>query len=115
MSTYLANTNLSNLIAGVILAIAIPIVHAAAEAPDPTTTLWYYKPAADWETESLPIGNGRLGATVFGGVIHERIALNEESVWSGSRAENSAPTLPRTFLKSADCYLRARTKQQRNW
>jgi alpha-L-fucosidase 2 len=56
-------------------------------ADDPTTTLWYDKPATEWQTEALPIGNGRIGAMIFGGVGRERIALNEESVWSGSRVE----------------------------
>ena len=40
------------------------------------------------ERKALPIGNGRLGAMVFGGLGRDRIALNEESMWSGSRAEN---------------------------
>jgi alpha-L-fucosidase 2 len=44
--------------------------------------LQYDKPAAVW-TEALPIGNGRLGAMVFGGVEKERIALNEDTLWSG--------------------------------
>ena len=62
---------------------------AAGEGPaGPTMTLWYSKPASDWQKEALPIGNGRLGATIFGGVDRERIALNEETVWSGSRAQN---------------------------
>jgi alpha-L-fucosidase 2 len=56
--------------------------------PGPAMALWYSKPAADWEREALPIGNGRLGCMIFGGVDRERIALNEESVWSGSRAQN---------------------------
>jgi alpha-L-fucosidase 2 len=56
-----------------------------------TMTLWYSKPAANWEREALPIGNGRLGAMIFGGVDRERIALNEESVWSGSMAQNDRP------------------------
>jgi alpha-L-fucosidase 2 len=56
-------------------------------AADSSTTLWYEKPAADWQTEALPIGNGRLGAMIFGGVGNERIALNEESVWSGARVD----------------------------
>jgi len=42
--------------------------------------IWYEKPARDWN-EALPIGNGRLGAMVFGGVNQERLQLNEESVW----------------------------------
>ncbi len=45
--------------------------------------LWYKKPAKDWN-EALPVGNGRLGAMVFGRTGHEVIELNEESVWSGS-------------------------------
>ena len=43
--------------------------------------LWFNQPADNWN-EALPIGNGRLGAMVFGGVSHERLQLNEESVWS---------------------------------
>ncbi len=44
--------------------------------------LWYRAPAADWN-EALPLGNGRLGAMVYGGIGEERLQLNEESVWSG--------------------------------
>ena len=45
-------------------------------------TLWYKTPAEDWNN-ALPVGNGRLGAMVFGKTGHETIQLNEESVWSG--------------------------------
>ena len=45
-------------------------------------TLWYREPAHSWN-ESLPLGNGRLGAMVFGGVREERIALNEDTLWTG--------------------------------
>jgi alpha-L-fucosidase 2 len=44
--------------------------------------LWYTAPAAEW-TEALPVGNGRLGAMVFGGVGRERLQLNEDTLWSG--------------------------------
>ncbi|HEX7056663.1 MAG TPA: glycoside hydrolase family 95 protein [Bacilli bacterium] len=44
--------------------------------------LWYEQPAAKWE-EALPIGNGRIGGMVFGGIATERIALNEDTLWSG--------------------------------
>ncbi len=47
-----------------------------------TTTLWYQRPAAQW-VEALPIGNGRLGAMVFGGIEQERIQLNEDTLWAG--------------------------------
>jgi alpha-L-fucosidase 2 len=44
--------------------------------------LWYRSPAAKW-TEALPVGNGRLGAMVFGGVERERLQLNEDTLWAG--------------------------------
>ncbi len=47
------------------------------------TTLFYETPATQW-TEALPLGNGRLGAMLFGGVEKEQIALNESTIWSGS-------------------------------
>jgi alpha-L-fucosidase 2 len=54
-----------------------------AEPPmNPATTLWYAHPAEKWE-DALPVGNGRLGAMVFGKTDEERIALNEETCWSG--------------------------------
>ncbi|MDO5977491.1 glycoside hydrolase family 95 protein [Flavivirga spongiicola] len=43
--------------------------------------LWYNRPASNWN-EALPIGNGRLGAMVFGGITTERLQLNEETIWS---------------------------------
>ncbi|MGW2144380.1 glycosyl hydrolase family 95 catalytic domain-containing protein [Nonomuraea bangladeshensis] len=46
-------------------------------------TLWYDEPATDWETQALPIGNGPLGATVFGGVAGERLQFNEKTLWTG--------------------------------
>ncbi len=49
---------------------------------DPAATLWYSAPAQKWE-EAIPVGNGRLGAMVFGKYKEERIQLNEETYWSG--------------------------------
>ncbi|MEQ7125149.1 glycoside hydrolase family 95 protein [Actinopolymorpha sp. B11F2] len=46
-------------------------------------TLWYLQPATDWESEALPIGNGRLGAMAFGGVATEHLQLNEKTLWTG--------------------------------
>ncbi|HZM84097.1 MAG TPA: glycoside hydrolase family 95 protein [Candidatus Limnocylindrales bacterium] len=50
------------------------------------STLWYIRPAVDWETEALPIGNGALGAMVFGGVTTDRLQLNEKTLWTGGPA-----------------------------
>ncbi|NBT11116.1 MAG: glycoside hydrolase family 95 protein [Betaproteobacteria bacterium] len=51
----------------------------------PDQKLWYAEPATKF-TEALPVGNGRLGAMVFGGTQQERLLLNENSVWSGNRS-----------------------------
>nr|WP_192756684.1 glycoside hydrolase N-terminal domain-containing protein [Actinopolymorpha pittospori] len=45
--------------------------------------MWYDAPASDWEREALPIGNGTLAASVFGGVASERLLLNEKTLWTG--------------------------------
>ena len=75
------------------LLVASPI--SSATAGD-ELTLWYNAPATEW-TEALPVGNGRLGAMVFGGAAVERIQLNEESVWAGPPvpvpADGLAPAL----------------------
>jgi len=50
--------------------------------PGDRKRLWYRQPAREW-TEALPVGNGRLGAMVFGGTAHERLQLNEDTLWNG--------------------------------
>ncbi len=55
---------------------------AAQSAPGDGATLWYRRPATRW-VEALPVGNGRLGAMVFGGVGVERLQLNDDTLWSG--------------------------------
>ncbi|HEX5324164.1 MAG TPA: glycoside hydrolase family 95 protein, partial [Capsulimonadaceae bacterium] len=50
--------------------------------PNADLVLWYPKPAGEW-LEALSIGNGRLGAMVFGGVPEERLQLNESTLWAG--------------------------------
>lgn len=44
--------------------------------------LWYREGAHSWN-EALPLGNGRIGGMVHGGAVHERISLNEDTLWSG--------------------------------
>ena len=62
-----------------------------AAPPEEPLTLWYRRPATKWETEALPVGNGRLGAMVFGGIDRERIQLNEETVWAGRYQDTTNP------------------------
>jgi len=58
------------------------LVLASAALGQDSLTLWYRHPASLW-VEALPVGNGRLGAMVFGGVAHERIQFNEQTIWTG--------------------------------
>jgi len=67
---------LSFVMAGLMMAAAA--VAAAAEQ-----VVWDDRPATTWMTEAYPVGNGRLGAMVFGGVASERIQFNEATLWSG--------------------------------
>ncbi|MDD4969090.1 MAG: glycoside hydrolase family 95 protein [Paludibacter sp.] len=60
--------------------------------------LWYNQPASEW-MKSLPLGNGRLGAMVFGGIQKETIALNEVTMWSGKNDPNQEPALGKQKLK----------------
>jgi len=70
------------------------VIHAAVSTAQPVVddslVMWYETPVAHF-TQSLPLGNGRLGMMVFGGVDKDRIVLNEESLWSGSSSENNRP------------------------
>ena len=87
---------------------AVAIIFSACQKQDATHTsspkLWYQQPANasvvddpnGWKDDpewlsALPLGNGALGAMVFGDVKQERIQLNEESMWSGSPADNDNP------------------------
>ena len=63
---------------------------ALAAKADPALVLWYRQPAKNWN-EALPVGNGRLGAMIFGGVNSERLQLNEDSLWSGAPGDDDNP------------------------
>ena len=61
---------------------AEPQVTGNTSAPKEPLSLWYRQPATKWE-EALPVGNGRIGAMVFGRVNNERLQLNEDTLWAG--------------------------------
>jgi alpha-L-fucosidase 2 len=73
-------------LASVALACALAREAAAGDEHE----LWYRQPAKVW-TEALPVGNGRLGAMVFGGYPVERIQLNESTLWSGGPDDHDDP------------------------
>ncbi|MCR5414861.1 MAG: glycoside hydrolase family 95 protein [Kiritimatiellae bacterium] len=68
-------------------AACLAIATAAAFAA-PRLELWYDQPARNWSSQTLPVGNGRLGGTVYGDPLKDRVTLNEVSLWSGG------PNLP---------------------
>ena len=72
----------------IVLVIAGGIAVAADATGD--MMLWYRQPAKQW-VEALPVGNGRLGAMIFGGIKEERLQLNEISLWSGGPQDSDNP------------------------
>jgi alpha-L-fucosidase 2 len=79
-------------VAFVYVALTATIIPAGlrAQTADTRLTLWYDQPATEW-VEALPVGNGRLGAMVFGAVSDERIQFNEETLWNGEPHDYSHP------------------------
>ncbi len=72
--------------------------------------LWYEQPATTW-TEALPVGNGRMGAMVFGKVYNERIQVNEESLWSGKRFNTNNPNAFRDLPKIRELIFEGNIKE----
>jgi alpha-L-fucosidase 2 len=72
--------------------------------------LWYNQPANQW-VEALPIGNGRLGAMVFGNPSQEEIQLNENTVWAGQPNRNDNPNAKETLPKVRQLIFRGKYKE----
>ena len=77
------------------------LLTVSAVAADSELTLWYRQPAATWG-EALPVGNGRMGAMVFGGVQEERLQLNEGNIWSGKRKDYDRVGADNIFIFGLD-------------
>ena len=67
--------------------------------PKSDLIIWNKQPATNWN-EALPVGNGKLGAMVFGKPIHERIQLNEQAFWVGCIVEDANPNVQPGAVKS---------------
>ncbi|NLB44249.1 MAG: glycoside hydrolase family 95 protein, partial [Clostridiaceae bacterium] len=70
-------------------------------------TLWYQEPARLW-TEALPLGNGRIGAMVFGDPNQERLALNEDTLWSGTPRDLNPKNKADTYRQVVELALQRR-------
>jgi alpha-L-fucosidase 2 len=76
------------------------------QSQNKSLTLWYNRPAKDWN-EALPIGNGRLGAMIFGNVKDELIQLNEQTLWTGGPADlNPNPEAPKYLQPVRDALFK---------
>ncbi len=73
-----------------LLIFCLLLVLSVIKAQSQELKLWYKQPADEW-MKATPVGNGRLGAMIYGGVETETIALNEISLWSGQFDENQEP------------------------
>lgn len=69
--------------------------------PEEPLTLWYKSPAKDWTTEALPIGNGDMGAMVFGGIAQDRLQFNHKAFWRGGSGANDLGT----YLNFGELYI----------
>ena len=65
-----------------ITALFVALTSAGISAAD--LSLWYRRPATNWVTEALPIGNGDMGAMIFGGIGCDRVQFNHKTLWKGS-------------------------------
>ncbi|HWQ56119.1 MAG TPA: glycoside hydrolase family 95 protein [Bryobacteraceae bacterium] len=80
----------------------------AAQTGTPLS-LWYRQPATEW-TEALPVGNGRLGGMVFGGIARERIQFNEHTVWTGEPRDYAHPGAHRHLARIRELLFQGRQK-----
>jgi len=71
---------------------------------DAAGVLRYDRPAVKWDREALPLGNGRLGAMLFGGVAKDRVQFNESSLWSGDANPTGGYTYKQDATNSFGCY-----------
>ena len=75
-----------------------------------TNLLWYKRPAANWN-EALPLGNGRLGAMVWGDPVHERITLNEDTLWSGYPMYHDSPRAYEAYKQAQSLVMQGKNAE----
>ena len=72
--------------------------------------LWYDRPAAEW-VEALPIGNGRLGAMIFGRTVNERLQINEDTIFAGGPYDPNNPEALETLPEARHLIFAGQYKQ----
>ncbi len=87
MRDYGKNTTLQR---GIAWCVVMTLIAGTALADETPSVLRYLAPAQNWEKEALPIGNGRLGGMVFGGIDREQVQFNEDTLWIGDEKDTGA-------------------------
>src|SRR4051812_5828230 len=99
---------------GILFCTAASVTHAAEPAATAQSSrnmlLWYRQPATAW-LQAMPLGNGSIGAMVFGGVPQERIALNESTFWSGRPHDYDNPEALTYFPQIRDLVFAGKFQQ----
>jgi len=86
------------------------IISCIEKAADENLRLWYNQPAQKW-VEALPVGNGRMGAMIFGKVYKERIQINEESLWAGEKFNTNNPNALKDLPKIRNLIFEEKIKE----
>jgi alpha-L-fucosidase 2 len=89
---------------------AADILPPSVNATERSNIIWYRSPAKVWN-EALPIGNGRLGGMIFGGVTSERIQLNEDTIWAGEKRDRNNPEGSRSVTEVRRLLLAGKIKE----
>jgi alpha-L-fucosidase 2 len=97
-----------NLVVFLVLLLSSQIVRA--QTTPSNLTIWFNKPATDWN-DALPVGNGKLGAMIFGGPETERLELNESSVWTGEERWDGNPAALKSFKKIRELLFNGKYKE----
>lgn len=84
-----------------------------AQPPAEPLSLWYRQPARQW-VEALAVGNGRLGAMIFGGVAQERLQLNEDTLWAGGPYDPANPDALEAWPKVKELIFAGRYREAHN-
>lgn len=93
------------------LSLALPGIETSIAQTKPSGyKIWFTRPAANWN-EALPIGNGKLGAMVFGDPVNERLQLNEESVWTGQPRWDANPDALKNLPKVRQLLFEGKYKE----
>ena len=86
----------------------VPVEGIATFSPANKYMLWYTKPATNWMTSCLPIGNGQFGATLMGDVAIDDVQFNDKTLWSGKLGGLTSTAAYGYYLNFGNLYIRSR-------